>query len=241
MATPQLIKKCSRNSLARAAACLAAAFLIRLVWATSRWRVIKAPTLEALWNSDKPMIVCFWHGRLMMMPFAWTRAQRFSMLISGHPDGLLIAGTVARLGIRSEVGSSSRGGVEALRGLVRILKGGGSIGITPDGPRGPRMRASTGAVALARLSGAALVPLTFSCRPRRIMNSWDSFLFAWPFSRGVFIWGEPMEVPPEADSTALDTMRLELEERMNAMTAEADLLCGHNPVPPAAESWESAS
>jgi hypothetical protein len=233
MATPQFIKNLSRNGLARGISCLAAAALIRLVWATSRWRVIKAPGLERIWNSDKPFIVCFWHGRLMMMPFAWTRPQSINMLISNHPDGRLIADTVARFGIHTVPGSSSQGGAGALRGLVRILKGGDSVGITPDGPRGPRMRATTGAVALARLSGAPLVPLAFSCRRRRIWNSWDRFVLAWPFSSGVFMWGEPIEVPGDADAAGLDALRGDLEERMNSLTGEADRHCGHQPIDPA--------
>lgn len=238
MATPQFIKNISRNGLARAAVCLAVAFLIRMVWATSRWRVIRAPGLERIWDSDRPFIVCFWHGRLMMMPFAWTRPQSFNMLISGHPDGRLIAGTVARLGINTVQGSSSRGGAEALRGLVRILMNGGSVGITPDGPRGPRMRATTGAVALARLSGAPLVPLAFSCRRRRIWNSWDRFVLARPFSSGVFMWGEPIEVPGDADAAALEALRGSLEERMNNLTGEADRHCGHEPIEPAPSDLE---
>jgi lysophospholipid acyltransferase (LPLAT)-like uncharacterized protein len=238
MATPQFIKNISRNRLARAAACLAAALLIRTVWATSRWRVIRAPGLERIWNSDKPFIVCFWHGRLMMMSFAWTRSQNFNMLISSHADGRLIAGTVARLGINTVAGSSSQGGAGALRSLVQILKGGNSVGITPDGPRGPRMRASTGAIALARLSGAPMVPLAFSCRRRRIWNSWDRFVLAWPFTSGVFMWGEPIEVPGDADAAMLDALQSNLEERMNSLTVEADRHCGHEPIDPAPSKLE---
>ena len=241
MATPQFIKNLSRNSAARGAACLLASLLIRLVWLTSRWRVIRPPGLESLWNSDRPIIVCFWHARLMMMPFAWTRAQSFNMLISSHADGQFIAGTVSWFGFKTIAGSSSRGGAGALRALVRVLKGGNTVGITPDGPRGPRMRASGGAVALARLAGAPLVPLAFSCRRRRVLNSWDRFVLAWPFSSGIFMWGDPMDVPGDADSAALDVLRLELEERMNSLTAEADRLCGHDPIqpaPPAPESLE---
>jgi lysophospholipid acyltransferase (LPLAT)-like uncharacterized protein len=187
MATPQFIKNLSRNGAARGAACLLASLLIRLVWLTSRWRVIRPPGLESLWNSDRPIIVCFWHARLMMMPFAWTRAQSFNMLISSHADGQFIAGTVSWLGIQTVAGSSRRGG----------------------------------AIALARLAGAPLVPLAFSCRRRRVMNSWDRFVLAWPFSSGIIMWGDPMDVPGDADSAALDVLRLELEERMNSLTAEA--------------------
>ena len=239
MATPQFIKKLSRNSAARAAASLLASLLVRLVWLTGRWRVIRAPGFEPYWNSTKPFILCFWHGRLMMLPCSWARAQPINILISGHPDGRFGADTITRLGIKTLAGSTSRGGFGAMRNLVRMLKNGDCVGVAPDGPRGPRMRASMGAIALARLSGAPLVPLTYSCSRRRVINSWDRFVLAWPFSSGVIMWGDPLEVPGDADSAALETLRLELEERMNILTAEADRLCGHGPIDPAPKGAEA--
>ncbi|NQV57736.1 MAG: lysophospholipid acyltransferase family protein [Rhodospirillales bacterium] len=241
MATPQFIKNISRNDLVRGLSCVLASLLIRLVWLTGKWHTTRAPGVQDLWQTERPFIVCFWHGRLMMLPYSWTRSHNLHMLISDHPDGKLIAGTVAKLGIHTVAGSTRRGGAGALRGLVRILKNGETVGITPDGPAGPRMRASGGAVALARLSGAPLVPLAYATSKRRIMSSWDKFHLAWPFSRGVFIWGDPLEVPKDADTETLERLRLELEVRLNIITGEADRLCGHTPVEPAPPADEAAS
>ena len=75
----------------------------------------------------------------------------FKMVISHHQDGELIAQTIGMLGFGSIGGSSSRGGVGAVRAMLRALKAGECVGVTPDGPRGPRMQAAQG----RRVRGAA--------------------------------------------------------------------------------------
>jgi lysophospholipid acyltransferase (LPLAT)-like uncharacterized protein len=117
--------------------------------------------------------------------------------------------------------------------MVRSLGSGENIGVTPDGPRGPLMRASPGIIAAAKLSKVPIIPLSFATTRRRILGSWDRFHLALPFSRGLFLWGEPLFVPADADAAAQETLRRELETRMNALTAEADRRCGHAPVEPA--------
>ena len=150
------------------------------------------------------MIVAFWHNRLAMMPYCWPSRHPFHMLISAHPDGRLIAKTVRHFGIDAVAGSSRRGGREALRGLVRLAEGdGASVGITPDGPRGPRMRAGDGALTLARLSGAAILPAAVSVSRRIVLNTWDRLIIALPFSRGAMVWGDPIVVPRDADDATL--------------------------------------
>lgn len=174
------------------------------------------------------MVVAFWHSRLLMMGQTWFGGP-FHMLISQHRDGTLIARTIESFGYSTIAGSTTRGGAGALRAILKVLKGGGTIGITPDGPRGPRQRATMGTINAARLSGAIIVPLTYSARGR-LLNSWDRFLLPLPFSKGVFLWGEPLEVPRDADGEAC---RLELENRLNALMAEADRRTGIGPVEPA--------
>ena len=116
---------------------------------------------------------------------------------------------------------------------MRALNAGQNVGFTPDGPRGPAMRASAGIIAAARLTGAPILPLSYATTNRLVLGSWDRFHVALPFSRGVFIWGEPIRVAGDADAAAQETARLVLEERMNAITAEADRHCGRAPVAPA--------
>lgn len=213
--------------------CWAGSGYIRLVHASGPWEVVGAHIPAAFWESGRPFILCFWHGRLLMMPYCWRRGRPIHMLISSHPDGQLIARTVGHFGIETVAGSSTRGGAQGMRSLIRLLKRGESVGITPDGPRGPRMRAGLGAVALARLSGAPLVPCSYSTTRRRLARSWDRFVVALPGGRGVIAWGEPIAVPSDADEPALEAARQRLEDALNAITAEADRRAGHVPVAPA--------
>ncbi|MGE3474734.1 MAG: lysophospholipid acyltransferase family protein [Rhodospirillaceae bacterium] len=203
---------------------------IGLVRRTTRWKTIGEDAARCAWAGETPVIVAFWHNRLAMMPYCWPSARPFHMLISAHPDGQLIARTVRHFGIETVAGSSTRGGSEALRSLVRLIKSGVSVGITPDGPRGPRMRASDGAIALARLSGAPIVPAAVSVSRRVVLNSWDRLIIALPFGEGAMVWGEPVTVTNGADT---DALRARLEAELTRVSAQADEMVGHSPIMPA--------
>ncbi len=221
------IRKIFQNQRLRRFACRLGAAYIRLVWRTGRWRTINGEVPEEFWKSGKPFIMAFWHGRLMMMVKAWDTAAPFRMLASPHRDGQLIADTVGHFGIETMTGSSTHGGTSALRAMVKALKNGESIGITPDAPRGPRMRCGMGVIALARLSGAPIVPAAVGAGRRRILSSWDRFMVALPFGGGAIVWGEPMEVAADADDDAREAARRQVEESLNTLTQEADRLSGH--------------
>jgi lysophospholipid acyltransferase (LPLAT)-like uncharacterized protein len=241
MATPAFIKNFSRNAAARALSCRLCLAFVRFVHATSRWDTVGEEHVRPFWEEGKPAIVCFWHGRLMMLPYAWKRSLPFHMLMSPHADGQLGACLAEGLGIHVLAGSSGRGGAEGLRRMVQLLRTGATVGITPDGPRGPRMRASDGAIALARLSGVPLLPVAFGCRRRRLLGSWDRFVVALPFTKGVFVWGAPIAVARDADSAALEAVRLRLERELTQVTDTADRLTGQTtveaaPMPAAAEA-----
>ena len=229
----KLAKRILRSGAVQGAACALAAFYIRAVHATGRWRVVGAEAPEALWRDGTPFILAFWHGRILMMPFSWPRATPINMLISQHRDGQLIARTVRHFGIDSIAGSTSHGGSAALRAILRALKDGQCVGVTPDGPRGPRMRAAGGAIDIARLSGVPILPAAFATSRRRVLGSWDRFVLAWPFSRGVFVWGAPIALPKDADAAARESARRQLEDGLNAVTAEADRLVGCAAIEPA--------
>jgi lysophospholipid acyltransferase (LPLAT)-like uncharacterized protein len=231
MADP--VKSLLKSDLVRRTACALAALWIRLVHVTSRWQVMNDDAPNQLWDDGKPFIVAFWHNRLMMLSYIWRKGLPMNMLISQHRDGELIANTIAHLGINSVRGSSSRDGAQALRTLVKALKNGESIGITPDGPRGPRMRASDGVVSIARLAGVPILPATVATSRRRVLGSWDRFLIALPFSRGVYIWGEPVHVPRDASDKELADIRLMIENKLIDIGLQADELCGQPAIDPA--------
>ena len=113
---------------------------------------------------------------------------------------------------------------------MRLIKNGGSVGITPDGPRGPRMHAADGAIALARLSGAPILPAAVSVGRRVVMNTWDRLIVALPYGEGAMVWGEPIFVTGASDPGVL---RQQLETELTRVSAEADRLVGHAPIAPA--------
>jgi lysophospholipid acyltransferase (LPLAT)-like uncharacterized protein len=228
---PQLGRKfgrwLARSDGIRRLLCFLVSLYIRFVFVTSRWSVEGGEAPRRFHAVGKPFILAFWHGRLLMMPKAWQRGVPIHMLISGHRDGRIIADAVGHFGIASIAGSSSKGGLAALRTMVKALKSGDCVGITPDGPRGPAMQASQGIVATARLAGVPILPLSYATRRRRLMRSWDRFHLAFPFTTGIFLWGAPIEVPGDADEALIERYRLLVEERLTALGAEADHRMGH--------------
>ncbi len=197
--------------------------LIQFIRLTMRIEIVDSEVTEPFMKEEEeePAIIAFWHSRLLMMPLL-CRKNRITMLISRHRDGELISRAVRLFPIDSIRGSTTRGGVPALRGLVRALKMGSHVAITPDGPRGPRNVAQSGAVMLASRTGRPIVPVTFSASKKKLFNSWDRFLLPYPFSRGVFIWGEAIWVGPEENEIEIEEKRLTLESILNQITTRAD-------------------
>lgn len=109
-----------------------------------------------------------------------------------------------------------------MREMLKASREGYDIAITPDGPRGPRYHVQNGIIELARRTGMAIIPLTFSSSRKKLFRSWDRFLFPYPFSRGVFIWGEPVFVPRQMNGREFESKRLLLERRLREITDRAD-------------------
>ncbi|KIL97569.1 Protein of unknown function DUF374 [Paramagnetospirillum magnetotacticum MS-1] len=229
-------KRIGKSEGLRGLLCWLGSLYIRLVYLTGRWSVVNGGHAQALWDQGKPFILAFWHGRILMMPKSWRPSVPIHMLISQHRDGQLIARTVSHFGIDTVQGSTTRGGSAALRSMLKFLKSGQCVGITPDGPKGPRMRASDGIVAVAKLAGVPILPATFATSRRTLLGSWDRFAVAWPFSRGVFVWGDPIVVPKDADEAAMEAARQAVEDSLNAITRDADARMGQEtPEPDTAE------
>jgi lysophospholipid acyltransferase (LPLAT)-like uncharacterized protein len=224
---PRWARRVLRSARLRATLCWIIHLYIRFVYATNRWTVIGEDWPRQLCREGRGFIVAFWHGRMLMLPMGWRRLAPMHMLISAHRDGRIIADAVTYFGVQSIPGSTRRGGSIALRRMVKRLEAGECVGITPDGPRGPPMIASVGIVNLARLAGAPIVPAVCATSRRTVWNSWDRFNLALPFGRGLFVWGEPIEIAPDLDAAGIEEARLLVETRMNEMAREADRRVGH--------------
>lgn len=222
-----------RHPKVQAALCWLVARYIQTVHRTGDWSIIGDEKAAAMAAAGEPFVMAFWHGRLLMMPFSRRVHWHVDMLISNHPDGQLIARTVRPFNIETIAGSTSKGGAGALRQLARRLRQSGVVGITPDGPRGPRMRASEGVVALARIAGVPVFAVSYSASRGKVLGSWDRFLLPFPFSRGVFVWSDPIAVPKDADAAGIEAKRREVENALNAAARRCDELMNRPVVEPA--------
>jgi lysophospholipid acyltransferase (LPLAT)-like uncharacterized protein len=172
-------------------------------------------------GKGKPVICAFWHGRLLMMPFA-SKGRKLGFLVSPHRDGQVVGKALQRFGFHAILGSTTRKGLTAFKNMLKALQDGYDIALTPDGPRGPRYHVQAGVIELARLTGKPVIPLTFSASRKKVFNTWDRFLLPYPFSKGVFIWGEPVHIDPHGDRDHLEDRRALLEKRLNELTERAD-------------------
>jgi lysophospholipid acyltransferase (LPLAT)-like uncharacterized protein len=198
---------------------------IRLLRATMRLEYSGRENLDRAREATGTYLLAFWHSRFVMMPYAYP-GDRMVTLSSRHRDSLMLARVMQRFGIEQAWGSSTRGGVAGLREIVRRIRSGYDAGFTPDGPKGPRRRVQPGVIAAARLSGSPVVPVAYSARPFRRLRSWDRTLLPLPFSRGLFLYDEPLEIPRSAGDEEQEELRLELERRLDRLTDEADRRVG---------------
>lgn len=189
---------------------------------TTRWTVRNREWYDRWWGSRKPVVFALWHGRLLPCSY-YHRGERLATLISQHRDGDYIAGVVEGWwGYHAIRGSSSRGAAAAMRGIVRVLRQGQAIAITPDGPRGPRQEMKPGLLAAAQLAEVPVIPVSAGADRAWWIGSWDRFLIPKPFSRVVLEYGEPVFVPREGGAAALEEAGAEVERRLNEMTARID-------------------
>ena len=202
------------------------ALYIRFIYKTSSWQKIGWEHPQSYWDAKKPFIVYFWHNRLLMTCFAWGSENPFHMLISAHPDGQLISQVVGHYDIKTVVGSKSKGGTAALRAMLSILKAGGTIGITPDGPRGPRFKMSEGLLTVAKLSRLDILPVTYAVSRRRVLSSWDRFVLALPFSKGVLLWGKPIPYSQWSQESDIKKVQEHLEQNLTKLCDLADTIVG---------------
>lgn len=217
-------------------------FYMLFVGVTTRWERVNEAAIEPFWRGEGKMIGCIWHGRFTLIHKMWRFGKGTppaKMLISRSREGGLVSWVSRTVGAEVIRGSAAKrgqqkGGVEATLQMARHLDGGGVIAMTPDGPRGPRMRAKRGAVQLARIAGASLMGVTWATSNRIVFQrSWDKFVFPLPFGRGALIWTDPIPVPEDADEESMDRLRLKLETEMNRIAAEADQIAGVAVIEPA--------
>ena len=169
------------------------ALLIRLFYYSSRRTFYLPETIP-----ETPVIVACWHGDLFYLPYLYLKLRKHpnaKVIISEHFDGQIIARITAFFKIGTLHGSTTRGGARVLIAAIKTLKSGTDIGITPDGPKGPRHEIVTdGIVAMAQKADAKVI--TLSCVPKDYwqFKSWDRFTLPKPFTRLDFYASEPLDL-----------------------------------------------
>ena len=217
------------NAVIGAAAAMVGGYL-RFAYATSRWTHVDREK-EAPIFAGEPVILCFWHCLVPMAPVVWPEEhkRKLRVLISQSADGELITRSVARLNLHAIRGSSqkrtdpakTKGGMAAFREMARWVRAGGSIAITPDGPRGPAQVMADGAPVLARFTKAPVVLVGVASRPCFRLKTWDRTVFPIPFSKGVIVWDGPFLAAEEEDNTKLAQA---WGERLSAVLERAESL-----------------
>ena len=171
---------------------------------------------------DRQMIGIAWHNRLFFFaPIAPKRHRlRTVAVVSASRDGQYITDLIGYMGIRTVRGSSSRQGMQALRGAIAALENGDHVALTPDGPRGPRYRMKTGPVLLASHCGKPIVPVSVNASSYWSVGSWDGFQIPKPGARLTFVLGDGIDVPPELDADGVEEYRARAEAALMAITKD---------------------
>jgi lysophospholipid acyltransferase (LPLAT)-like uncharacterized protein len=184
---------------------LVGTWIIRMVGVTWRVRILDAAPVDRLRHDGQPVALLLWHGQLLPLLYVM-RFQSIACLISTHRDGELIAQIARRLGCKLIRGSSSRGAERALLGLVRTLKDGFTVAVTPDGPRGPYRTFAPGALVAAHRANAPVVAFGVHATRAWYLKSWDQFMIPKPFARVTIVFDTPVMVPGSSARDAADAV-----------------------------------
>jgi lysophospholipid acyltransferase (LPLAT)-like uncharacterized protein len=219
-------KRLLASPAALAAVGLVTRFVRRLYLGSVRYR--HDPALSAFLDGHEPAVFACWHQDFFFTVgylSRWARRRPMRVLASASRDGGLMAAAARAAGFRGAVrGSSARGGATALRELRRIAaEGRESLVIVCDGPRPPAFRFQPGALSVASSSGLPVWLVRSSYRPTaRLERSWARFVLPSPFSTGVVRADGPIRIPADLDRAALESARVDLEQRLAALAARAD-------------------
>lgn len=188
--------------------------VIRLLGATWRVSMPRAAVVDDVHAQGRRFIYAFWHCHILPLGFTH-RGSGVAVLSSWHRDGEISTRLMEALGFVVERGSTSRGSVRGLIRMIRQLREGRDLAVTPDGPKGPARVAQTGALFLALKATSPIVPLGVGVSACRRLSNWDRFVIPYPFARVVILHGVPYEVDAGTD----------LKEAASDLTRRIERLC----------------
>ncbi|MDC3144402.1 lysophospholipid acyltransferase family protein [Pelagibacteraceae bacterium] len=190
---------------------------------SSKKKFINKNNLDKLLNEDISFIYALWHDQLLLSPLTWQSKKRIDILISKHRDGDMIADLIKFHGFNSIRGSTNNPNKEkekntltSVRKILKSLKNNISIGITPDGPRGPRHKVGEGTINISRISNKKILPMSLACKKKWVLNTWDKFIVPKPFNEICIVWGEPLD--PQFDKIDISSQQHNLEKSLISIT-----------------------
>lgn len=196
--------------------------LSRLLFATCRVRVHGGENLAQCEAQAKPFVGVFWHYSVFTaVELIRGRGRGWGAMVSASEDGEFVARILARQGVVAVRGSRNRRGLSALKGLIALLRQGYNAAIVGDGSQGPARVMQAGAILLAGKSGAPVLPMAVAADRYWAFRSWDRTLLPKPFARLDFWYGEPLMVPEKSGAEEIEQGRLEMEQRLNGLYAQA--------------------
>ena len=204
-----MFKKFSR-AVALVALPFIASLFIRFIYFTNKKNFKVSKSVE-----DEPIIFACWHGDLIMLSYVYKQYRKKvygKVLISDHFDGLLISKTIKYFGFGTIAGSTNRNAARVLIQGIKALKEGYDIGITPDGPKGPRHSISNGLIIMAQKTKAKIVLVEIKPTKYWILNSWDKFCIPKPFGTINYYATEPIDIL----DMDIEDARVLLKERLLA-------------------------
>ncbi len=193
-------------------------YYIQLVGRTSKWIAINNEKNLALLHRGHPYIAALWHNRVLMAPFIFKveGGKKVVVMVSSSKEGILTARILKLFGLESALGSSTRGGKEAMQQMLSAHADEGfAMTITPDGPLGPNEVVKMGVIALAKETGLPIVSLSYYAKKVTRLKSWDRFVLVWPFNTIAGIGSaERIYVPADADDAQMEQCRIKVEKEM---------------------------
>ena len=186
----------------------------------------EAAERRALEESNGGAVYVTWHQRMSYL-FHFASRRHLAVMISQSRDGEYAARLAHLLGFKSLRGSSTRGGIAALRHMVRRAKQGEVVGMLADGPLGPSRIMKMGALLMAREAHVPLIGLVWGADRCWVFNSWDRYLIPKPVARIVLLYTEPLWIPAHVRGDELESYRCLFEQRLNEGTQKCDLFFGN--------------
>ena len=213
-------KKILKNLIVQNLLALIVVLYILFVRLTSRIYTENAVSPNKYWKLNQPFILAFWHSQLMMVSYSWKIKKKINILASGHSDGRFgaIIGKYFKL---NNIPTSNIKKNISIRPVFKILKSNNYIGITPDGPRGPKEKVSEGIIKIAKSTNTPIIPIGFWSSKNFSLKSWDSFLITLPFAKCNFVWGDPIAVPKNLKENEILKFQIVLENKINECIAKA--------------------